>query len=169
MAIGFALWFEARAEDALGEFTAGVESFLHERTPDYNWREDVILASRRRVEYHLNMLSAELLNRAYCEVFEAKDKVAAMAPRCKAAAGQQNCKAVNNGLDYTNRVTNAARENLELTSVRIHSCDGCKWIALITIIAGCAYWDVEFIIRTECDELSAMVGFIGQCIVNDLI
>jgi hypothetical protein len=63
--LAFANDFECHAECALGRYTTRVNAFLIEQLPQRRQREDAIQCSRRRVEYHLNLLGAELLNRAW--------------------------------------------------------------------------------------------------------
>jgi len=66
--MAFSAWFEARSEAALGRYTPQVEHYLTEIRPHYRWREDVIFCGRRRVEYHLNMVGTETLNRVFRQV-----------------------------------------------------------------------------------------------------
>lgn len=64
-AITLAAWFEVCSEEALGRYTQNVENYLNELRPARYWHEDVIFCGRRRVEYHLNMVGAEIMNRVY--------------------------------------------------------------------------------------------------------
>ena len=64
----FARWFASRSRTALGKYTRNVSSFLAEEHPRrYRWREDMIFCGRKEVEYHLIMLGAEIMNRAFRE------------------------------------------------------------------------------------------------------
>lgn len=92
-AVTFAVWFEVRSEDVLGCFTSNVERFLREVLPRYNWREDVIFCGRRRVEYHLNMVGAELMNRAFRKSFANTGKKAVLLPACMCLQPEEECKA----------------------------------------------------------------------------
>jgi hypothetical protein len=67
MAIVFSDWFAERSLAVLGKYTPNVERFLKEKQPGHRWKEDVIFSARRRVEYHLNMVGAEIMNRAFRE------------------------------------------------------------------------------------------------------
>lgn len=46
------------------------------------WRKDVIFCVSRRAEYHLNMVGAEIMNRAYRERFIKTPKKAVLLPAC---------------------------------------------------------------------------------------
>lgn len=92
-AVAFGAWFESQAEAALGCYTPQVERFLAETHPGYRWREDAIFCGRRRVEYHLNMVGTEILNRAFRDVFlDAKRKVI-LVPPCMQAQPEGVCQA----------------------------------------------------------------------------
>jgi hypothetical protein len=92
-AIDFAAWFEARSQAALGRYTPHVEQFLAETHPGYRWREDVIFCGRQRVEYHLNMVGTEILNRAFREKFLKTDRKIVLLPPCMTAKPGNQCEA----------------------------------------------------------------------------
>ena len=72
----FTLWFEEQSKRRLGKYTQNVNSFLENSHKKYLWREDRISCSRARSEYHLNMVGAELMNRAFRSDFnKTKTKV----------------------------------------------------------------------------------------------
>lgn len=79
-----AAWFEERSLTVLGRYTPNVERFLRETHPRYRWREDFIFCGRRRVEYHLNMLGTEILNRAFRESFLRTKQRFVLVPPCMA-------------------------------------------------------------------------------------
>jgi hypothetical protein len=80
--IAFAAWFEDRSEEFLGKYTPNVDRYLNEIRPKRYWNEDVIFCGRRRVEYHLNMVGAEIMNRAFKKAFHLTDKKLAVVPAC---------------------------------------------------------------------------------------
>ena len=91
-AVTFAVWFEARSNEELGPYTPNVERYLNEIRPEHYWREDVIFCGRRRVEYHLNMVGAEIMNRAFRESFlKTKNKVLLL-PACMRLLTDSRCK-----------------------------------------------------------------------------
>lgn len=97
--ITLALWFEAKSEEALGRFTPNVESFLNSSI--YRWREDYIFCRRRRVEYHLNMVGAEILNRAFRKEFLDTDKKVVLLPCCMRFKKDDECRAIRGRDGYT--------------------------------------------------------------------
>jgi len=93
VAISFAAWFEARSLAALDRYTPHVERFLAEAHPSYRWREDAIFCGRRRVEYHLNMVGTEILNRAFREPFLRTERKLILLPPCMKAQPDHRCRA----------------------------------------------------------------------------
>lgn len=79
---------------ALGSYTAGVERFLTESAPHYRRRYDAELVSRSRLEYHLGLLGAEILSRAYRQRFLAAKRKIVIVPPCMRAQPEEKCKAV---------------------------------------------------------------------------
>jgi hypothetical protein len=98
VAIGFAAWFEGSSLKALGRYTPNVEKFLSEKQRGHRWKEDVIFSARRRVEYHLNMVGAEIMNRAFRDDFMKTKRKAVILPACMRCYPKPKCKARSNGL-----------------------------------------------------------------------
>ena len=96
-AITLAAWFEDSSLESLGSYTANVENYLSEVRPGRYWHEDVIFCGRRRVEYHLNMVGAEIMNRVYRKDFTATSKKAVILPACVRDRSASECKAVYDG------------------------------------------------------------------------
>jgi hypothetical protein len=92
-AMAFAVWFETRSQAVLGRYTPHVERFLAEVHPGYRWREDAIFCGRRRVEYHMNMVGTEILNRAFQEAFLATARKVVLVPPCMKARPDEECQA----------------------------------------------------------------------------
>lgn len=102
-ALTFAIWFEIHSENALGCYTKNVERYLNEIRPNRYWHEDVIFCGRRRVEYHMNMVGAEIMNRAFRKDFlETRHKLLLL-PACMRLLPGNECKAVpaDNGFQCT--------------------------------------------------------------------
>lgn len=97
-AIAFAGWFEARSMEALGQYTPNVDKFLREKQRRHRWKEDVVFSARRRVEYHLNMVGAEIMNRAFREDFLKAGNKAVILPACMRYHAKPKCQARSNGL-----------------------------------------------------------------------
>jgi hypothetical protein len=154
--VELAAWFEARSEAALGRYTPAVETFRRDVAPTHRFREDHVFVDRRRVEYHLGMIGAELLNRVYRAVFLATEQKAVLAPSCM-RAGQYACKAIpdENGIRCT------------------HCTPGCRISALVrrgeregfrVIVISHAS---EFRSWTENPALRNGVGMVGvACVLN---
>lgn len=87
-----AAWFESAAATALGGCTAAVDSFRSKRKPGQRFREDAVLRDRRRVEYHLNLVGAEIMNRAFREDFHAASRKAVLLPACMRAQPDALCR-----------------------------------------------------------------------------
>jgi hypothetical protein len=91
-AITLAGWFRIRSEEVLGQYTERVDRYLNERRHDRYWREDVIFCGRRRVEYHLNMVGAGIMNRIYREGFKNTAGKAVLIPACMRRLPPDECK-----------------------------------------------------------------------------
>lgn len=78
----FVEWFISRAKEEIGEYTENVANFLTESGNRYRWREDRVQCSRTREEYHLNMVGAEIMNRAFRNDFLNTDTKVLLVPGC---------------------------------------------------------------------------------------
>lgn len=106
-ALVFTNWFENRSKIALGKYTADVDKFLRDKYQEHLWREDVIFCGRKEVEYHLNMVGAEIMNRAFRDDFNERSRKALLLPGCMRKS-QKFCKAqeTNLGLKCTECLKN---------------------------------------------------------------
>ncbi len=75
-------WFETNSRIALGRYTEGVEDFLRYTQSNRRWREDQVLTGRHRIEYHLNMIGAEIMNRAFAPAFHRRRRKVVLLPEC---------------------------------------------------------------------------------------
>lgn len=91
-AITLAGWFQSRSEEVLGGYTENVDRYLNEVRPERYWREDVIFCGRRRVEYHLNMVGAGIMNRIYRDGFVKAPEKAMLIPACMRRLPADECK-----------------------------------------------------------------------------
>jgi hypothetical protein len=89
----FRRWFESSSKEALGMYTENVDNFLQKSTQRYRWREDRISCMRTRYEYHLNMLGAELMNRAFRREFKKTQLKVVLLPGCMRGHSNDECKA----------------------------------------------------------------------------
>lgn len=99
-AIRFAYWFEKRSQELLGKFTTNVDPYINRRWKELKWKENEVFCSRRRVEYHLNMVGAELMNRAFQYDFARKKEYRVLLPICMRKFGNDSCRAVRTEQGY---------------------------------------------------------------------
>ncbi|MCX7924017.1 MAG: DUF116 domain-containing protein [Clostridia bacterium] len=159
-AITFASWFEMRSEEVLGKYTPNVEKFLRETHPKHLWHEDAIFCGRRRVEYHLNMLGAEIMNRAFRQAFlEAKRKYV-LVPGCMRLMGESSCRAHEAELGLVCTGCNQACSINKLT------CIAKKYGIKVRLVSH-----ESSISPKESPELASgdRVGIVGVACVTNLI
>jgi len=89
----FTRWFEENSNSVLGKYTMKVNQFLENSSAAYRWREDRISCTRSRLEYHLNMVGAELMNRAFRDNFKKTETKAVLLPGCMRWYNNEKCKA----------------------------------------------------------------------------
>jgi hypothetical protein len=88
-------WFEEASLETLGKYTLNVEGFLQDRHPHYRWREDYMFTGRQRVEYHLNMVGTEIMNRAFRQDFLEAERKFIFVPPCMSAPKDGKCQAIS--------------------------------------------------------------------------
>ncbi|HEX2926168.1 MAG TPA: DUF116 domain-containing protein, partial [Ruminiclostridium sp.] len=96
--VEFADWFEISGQERLGEYTANVNSFLEKQKTHYRWREDRIFCFRNTVEYHLNMVGAQILSDAYRSQFLNSAEKKVLLPVCMRSRPEGECLAVSKRL-----------------------------------------------------------------------
>ena len=90
--IEIADWFEKESMENMRKYTLNVDKFLMNEYKLYKEREDNIFCGRREVEYHLNMVGAEILNRAFRNTFlKTKDKIIFL-PACMCLKTYSECR-----------------------------------------------------------------------------
>lgn len=95
----FAAFFESRSAKSLGIYTSDVSRFVEKAKKNYKGREDFALANRSEVEYHMNMVGAEILNRELRSNFISKKNKIVLLPTCMRGDWGGMCKATDNGLE----------------------------------------------------------------------
>jgi hypothetical protein len=90
----FTNWFDDASNKALGKYTELVNDFIGKSQQKYRWREDKISCTRSRLEYHLNMIGAELLNNAFREDYNKAETKAVLVPGCMRGRPKDECEAV---------------------------------------------------------------------------
>jgi len=99
-ALTLAAWFDDRSGEALGRYTDNVDRYLNELRPEHYWHEDVIFCGRRRAEYHLNMVGAEIMNRAFRERFINTSGKAVLFPACMRLLPIDECRGRTDGSGF---------------------------------------------------------------------
>jgi hypothetical protein len=89
----FTTWFDEQSGQALGKYTENVDNFLQSADKGYRWREDRISSTRTRLEYHLNMVGAELMNRAFRAEFDTVEEHVVLVPGCMRSRPAEECQA----------------------------------------------------------------------------
>jgi uncharacterized protein len=89
----FAGWFATASASALGKYAERVDTFVEGELRAREPREDTVQCSRRRTEYHLNMVGAELLNRAWRAAFLACPRHVVVLPGCARRHSGADCRA----------------------------------------------------------------------------
>ncbi len=131
-------WFAREADHALGSYTRGVPEFLTGPYARRGCREDQIFCARRPVEYHLNMVAAEVMNQGLLEDFERKPHRAVLVPTCMRGSKAAGCcaRASEMGLVCTacdpgcavNRITGRMRSLGAKVYLIPHSTGFSRWL-----------------------------------------
>lgn len=138
VAINLFAWFERASADALGRYTPGVQRFLAGEYARRGVREDQLFCGRSPVEYHLAMVSAEIMNAGLRADFEKTARKAVLLPTCMRGKPAAACKARVDGVDMTctgcdpecavNRITRRmARRGVPVYLVP-HASSFSKWL-----------------------------------------
>ena len=96
----FAKYFEKMGKEELGLYTKNVQPFLNNVHTIYKYREDYLFCSRKEVEYHLNMVGAEIMNKAYRKEFLKTKEKRLLLPACMRFKNEYNCKAQKTNEGY---------------------------------------------------------------------
>ncbi|MBN1397576.1 MAG: DUF116 domain-containing protein [Bacteroidetes bacterium] len=137
--LNFSAWFEKESLNSLGSYTQNVEGFLKTRMRYYRWREDRFVCLRTRVEYHLNMTGAEIMNRAFQPEFLSAHKKTVLVPGCMRLRSARKCEGIKtpNGILCTgceprcsvNRLRIMGHTNNFYVCILPHSTDLSRWAA----------------------------------------
>jgi hypothetical protein len=99
-AVDFGSWFQQCSKEKLGKYTYNVAGFSLNEYRNYRFREDAIFCGRAEVEYHLNMVGAEIMNQAlYAKFSSTKEKVVLL-PQCMSKNFRNGCCAKKNEADF---------------------------------------------------------------------
>lgn len=99
----FKHWFYRIAKDNLGNsYITNLDNFINNELHSHINKEDIIFCSRSEVEYYLNMLGAEIMNRIFKAEFDSRPRKAVLLPSCmKVVNGKlATCQAKEKRLGY---------------------------------------------------------------------
>jgi hypothetical protein len=132
-------WFEREAAETLGGYTRGVQGFLAGEHRRRGCREDQIFCGKEPVEYHLNMVAAEIMNRGLREGFERTPHRVVLVPACMRGAKVRTCRAQACGSDIlctgcdpdctVNRITRRLRTLGAEVYIIAHATGFSRWLA----------------------------------------
>lgn len=92
-------WFCKNSQKYLGEYTSNLEKYLEKNGSSHMMEEDVIFYHGHELEYHLNMLGAEIMNRIFKEEYDKRPRKAIILPGCM-NSNSRNCKAKEDRLGH---------------------------------------------------------------------
>ncbi len=131
-------WFQGEASKALGCYTKGVLPFLAAESRRSGCREDLLFRSRPPVEYHLNMVAAEVMGRGQREAFDRTVRRAILVPACMRGDRAATCQAHTEGVDITctacdpgcavNRISTRMRSLGAMVYLVPHSAGFSRWL-----------------------------------------
>lgn len=134
----YARWFTATSAERLSKYTIEVREFHFKKLIEHKWKEDYLFCARKEAEYHLSMVGAEIMNRAFRHNFSKTKKKAVLAPACMRDRTADKCKARKNSLDLVcagcssgcriNQLTKLGKENGFDVHIIPHSSDFSKWL-----------------------------------------
>ena len=130
--------FEQKADKALGVYTQGVSGFLAGEYAARGCREDQLFCAKRPVEYHLNMVAAEIMNRGLRAEFERKRCRVVLVPACMRGPYETFCRADFSGVDIqcaacspgckVNRISRRMRDLGAKIYLVPHSSGFSRWL-----------------------------------------
>ncbi len=132
-------WFRREADIALGVFAPGVQEFLETEYRDRGCREDQIFCGKDTVEYHLNMVASEIMNRGLRADFERTAHRVVLVPGCMRGAFADSCQGSTAGTDIqcvgcspqctVNRITQRMSSVGAKVFIVPHSTGFSRWLA----------------------------------------
>lgn len=135
-ASAYAEWFETYSKKQLGSYTENVSNYIQLHSKMLRGREDQFFCTRSQVEYHLNMVGAQIMNDSLKEAFLQTEKQILLLPTCMAKSS--SCKATQTGnaivCQHCTPDCNISRTSNEMSKVGIetvlikHSSDFSKWL-----------------------------------------
>ena len=97
--ISLTRWFCKNSRKFLGEYTSNLEKYLENNGSSHLMEEDVIFYHGHELEYHLNMLGAEIMNRIFRDEYNKRKRKAIILPGCM-NSNSKKCKAKEDRLGH---------------------------------------------------------------------
>lgn len=107
-------WFCRNSHNYLGNYTSDLEKYLENNHTNHLMEEDVIFYHGHELEYHLNMLGAEIMNRSYKDDFDKRPRKAIILPGCM-NSNSKKCKAQEGSLGHVCAFCNPKCKVYEIT------------------------------------------------------
>lgn len=160
LVIAFAVRFEAAAQRYLAPFTEGVDAFLEQRDTPLWSSDDAVRCSRKRVEYHLNMVGAELLNRAWRYGFLSRRHHVVIMPACARLQDESTCRAKRD--DFTASCSHCAVGCAVSAVTRVAERMGAQ---VLFVTHGSKFTQYLDALTPKADE----IGIVGIACASDLL
>lgn len=130
-------WFKTESDKKLSKFDGQLKEFIKNENQRTALREDSLFRRKEIVEYHLNMVGAELMNRGFLIGFNQTENKVLLVPGCM-RINETACKAIINNLDIlctgcdkecnVNKLTNMGRKENFKVYIIPHSSSFTKWL-----------------------------------------
>lgn len=171
-------WFQWDAAKELGPYTEGVPRFLAGEHRRRGLREDQISCAKQPVEYHLNMVAAEIMNRGLHDGFARAARRIVLVPGCLRGARASKCKARVKDTDITcaacdptcnvNRITRRMRQQGIDVFIVPHSTGFSRWLERWQREPECGVTAVACLLNIVPGGLEMRARRIAsQCVVLD--
>jgi len=171
-------WFQDEAAKELGCYTEGVPSFLAGEHCRRGWREDQIFCAKQPVEYHLNMVAAEIMNRGLRDGFARTQRKIVLVPGCMRGSRAGECKARLKDTDIrcaacdptcdVNRITRRMRQQGVDVFIVPHSTGFSRWLERWQREPDCGVTAVACLLNIVPGGLEMRArGIASQCVVLD--
>ena len=171
-------WFQDQAAKELGAYTAGVPHFLAGEHRQRGWREDRIFCAKQPVEYHLNMVAAEIMNRGLRNGFAMSPRRVVLVPGCMRGGQAGKCEARVNDTDMrcaacdptcnVNRITRRMRQHGIDVFIVPHSTGFSRWLRRWQREPDCGVTAVACLLNIVPGGLEMRARRIAsQCVVLD--
>ncbi|HEY2120951.1 MAG TPA: DUF116 domain-containing protein [Candidatus Acidoferrum sp.] len=171
-------WFQQEAANELGAYTRGVPPFLAGEHCRRGIREDQIFCGKEPVEYQLNMVAAEIMNRGLRQEFAHTPRKVVLVPGCMRGARASTCKARVQDMDIkcaacdptcpVNHLTRRMRSQGVSVFMVLHSTGFSHWLQRWQREPDCGVTAVACLLNILSGgyEMRAR-GIASQCVLLD--